>query len=183
MPELIAKDAYEGRAAVTKAGATLAPVAAGPVWSVALFPGGGAAVAGLLEPLGLAFPGPGQVVEQAGRRLVWTGRDQAFLFGDLPPGLDGAAAVTDQSGGWAGLSLTGPGAVAVLARLVAVDLRPAAFPVGRALRTGLNHMAAILRRSGEEAFEIWVFRSMERTAWHEMAEVLDHLEARAALAG
>lgn len=174
MPELIAKDPHEGRVAITRAGATLAPLPAGPIWSVALF-------AGRPALPGPAFPGQGEVLDTGAARLVWTGRDQAFVFGDLPEAWAGAAAVSDQSGGWAGVSLSGPGAVAALSRLVAVDLRPAAFAPGQVVRTGLNHLSAVILRTGDQAFEIWVFRSMARTAWHELAEVLNHLEARAAL--
>ena len=43
--------------------------------------------------------------------------------------------MTDQSDGWTVLALSGAAAVDVLARLVPVDLRLAAFPVGGALRT------------------------------------------------
>ncbi len=55
---------------------------------------------------------------------------------------------------------------------------PAAFPAGKVLRAPVNHMSAIvLRRT--EGVELWVFRSMARTLWHELTDVLDHLEARA----
>jgi heterotetrameric sarcosine oxidase gamma subunit len=181
VPELIAKGPFDGVEPLVMAGLTLAPVEDGPIWSIALLPGGAKAAAKALKPLGLAFPGPGGISEKAGLRLVWTGRDQAFLFGDLPAGLEGAAVVTDQSGGWAGVTLTGPGAARALGRLVAVDVRLAAFPVGGVVRTGLNHMSAVILRTGEDAFEIRVFRSMARTCWHELAEVLRHLGARAPL--
>ncbi len=89
----------------------------------------------------------------------------------MPEGLAGHAAVTDQSDGWAGVLLAGEaGRVAqALARLVPVDLRPAAFPAVRVLRAPVNHMSAIvLRRT--EGVELWVFRSMARTLWHELTE-------------
>jgi glycine cleavage system aminomethyltransferase T len=119
VPELIAKGPLDGVEPLVMAGLTLAPVEDGPITSIALLPGGAKAAAKALKPLGLAFPGPGGISEKAGLRLVWTGRDQAFLFGDLPAGLEGAAVVTDQSGGWAGVTLTGPGAARALGRLVA----------------------------------------------------------------
>ena len=67
----------------------------------------------------------------------------------------------------------------VLARLVPVDLRLAAFPVGRAVRPGLNHMNAVILRTGDHAFEIMVFRSMARTAWHEVETTMNMVAARA----
>ena len=126
--------------------------------------------------MGLSFPDPGTWAAKRAARIVWTGRDQALVMGADVPALEGAA-VTDQSDGWAGFSLTGPGAEAALARLVAVDLRAAAFPVGGAARAGLNHMSMVLLRTAAEAFEIYVFRSMARTAWHELAEVLGGIDA------
>ena len=179
MPELIAKPALD-QAPLTKAGVTLALLEAAPITSIALLPGGEKGLAKGLKTLGLAMPEPNTWAAKGAARIVWTGRDQAFLMGVPAPSLEGAA-ITDQSDGWAGLSLSGTLAVEALARLVAIDLRLAAFPTGRVARVGLNHMSMILLRSGEDAFEMFVFRSMARTAWHELAEVLDHLAARMAL--
>lgn len=172
MPELIAKSALDGRS-LTLGTVTLAEVEVGPITSVAVFPGGAKAVAKGLKTLGLAMPEPNRFSEKKGARIVWTGRDQAFLIGVVPPVLEGAA-VTDQSDGWAVLSVSGAAAVDVLARLVPVDLRLAAFPVGRAIRTQANHMNVVILRVGDHAFEILVFRSMARTAWHEL-ETTTHM--------
>lgn len=177
MPELIAKSALEGRS-LTLGGVTLAEVDVGPITSIALLPGGAKAVTKGLKPLGLSMPEPNSFAEKKGARIVWTGRDQAFLTGADCPTLEGAA-VTDQSDGWAVLALSGAAAVDVLARWVPVDVRLAAFPVGRALRTQLNHMNVILLRTGDYAFEIMVFRSMARTAWHELESATHMVAARA----
>ncbi|MFO1204137.1 MAG: sarcosine oxidase subunit gamma family protein [Tabrizicola sp.] len=177
MPELIAKSALEGRT-LTTGTVTLAEVDVGPITSIAVFPGGAKAVAKGLKALGLAMPEPNTVIEKKGARIVWTGRDQAFLIGVEPPALEGAA-VTDQSDGWAVLSVSGAGVADVLARWVPVDLRLAAFPVGRAVRTQLNHMNVVILRAGDHAFEIMVFRSMARTAWHEVETAMHMVQARA----
>ena len=155
----------------------MAEVEVGPITSVAVLPGGAKAVAKGLKTLGLAMPEPNSFAEKKGARIVWTGRDQAFLTGVEPPALEGAA-LTDQSDGWAALALTGAGAVDVLARLVPVDLRLAAFPVGRAIRTQLNHMNVMILRAGDHAFEILGFRSMARTAWHELETTMHMVAAR-----
>lgn len=176
MPELIAKSALDGRA-LTLGGVTLAEVDVGPITSVALFPGGARAVAKGLMALGLAMPAPNTFVEKNGARIVWTGRDQAYLMGEGPVTLDGAA-VTDQSDGWTVLALSGPAAVDALARLVPVDLRLSACPVGTALRTQLSHLNAVILRVGDYAFEIMVFRSMARTCWHEIEAALQRVAAR-----
>ena len=170
-----------GRAALTLAGVTLAEADLGQITSVAPFMGQDKALAGALKALGLSFPAPNQVSSKGDARLVWTGRDQAFLIGAAPQGLDGLAALTDQSDGWAALRLDGPGAGDVLARLYPLDLRAAAFPVGRVARAPLNHMSSILMRPGPQSFEMLVFRSMARTAWHEAEVAMRTLAARAAL--
>lgn len=178
MPEPIAKSALAGQAPLTLAETTLAEAPARAMTSIAPFPGQSAKVDAALKPLGLTFPAPNRQSTGASARLLWTGRDQAFLIGVAAPDLSGLAATTDQTDGWAGLVLSGPLATDTLSRLIALDLRDAAFPVGQTARTGLNHMSAILTRTGPVAWEIMVFRSMARTAWHELAEALEMQAAR-----
>ncbi len=178
MPELIAKTALSDKKPATFAGTTLAEADPGPVASIALFPGQEKALAKALKPM--VFPAPNSFTENGGVRLVWTGRDQAFLIGAEPPALDGIAAVTDQSGGWATLTVTGPVAAEALMRLVPLDLRPT-FAVGQAARAPLGHMQSVIFRTAADGFTVMVFRSMARTAWHEIEVALRSLAARAAL--
>lgn len=180
MPELIAKTALSGKKPLTFAATTLAEADPGPVASIALFPGQEKAIAKALKPL--TFPGPNSFVENGAARLVWTGRDQAFLLGAEPPVLEGIAAVTDQSGAWATLTLTGPAAADALMRLVPLDLRAMAFPVGQAARAPLGHMQSVIFRTAADSITLMVFRSMARTAWHEIEVALRSLAARGALA-
>jgi sarcosine oxidase subunit gamma len=183
VPELIAKSALAGHAPVTALQTTLSEGQAASITSIAPFPGRMAQVNAALAPLGLAFPAPNTQSIQGAARLLWTGRDQAFLIGAMAPAaLADHAAVTDQSDGWAILTLHGPAAGDALMRPVPLDLRASAFPIGRTARAPLNHMQAILTRTGPEAFEIMVFRSMARTAWAELAEALEVLAARARIA-
>ena len=180
MPELIAKSALEGQGPLTLGGVTLAEAVVGQITSIAVFAGKEKAVAKALKPLGLTFPEPNCWSVKGDARIIWTGRDQAFLTGVEPPMIEGAA-VTDQTGGWATLSVSGTAAVEALMRLVPLDLRLMAFPVGRAVRAPLNHMNAVLIRTGDYAFDLMVFRSMARTAWHELESAMQALEARAML--
>lgn len=180
MPELIAKSALSGHAPLTLLGTTLAEGHATPITSIAPFPGRMAQVKAALVPLGLAFPAPNTQSTHGDTRLLWTGREQAFLIGaQIPAALADHAALTDQTDGWAILTLQGPAAADTLMRPVPLDLRASAFPPGRTARAPLNHMQAILTRTGPEAFEVMVFRSMARTAWAELAEALEVLAARA----
>ncbi len=180
MPELIAKTALAGTKAFVVAGTTMAEVDHGRLTSIAPFPGQTDAVAKALEPLGFGFPAVNSFAENGGAIIAWAGREQAFLIGAECPDLSGIAAVTDQSGGWVSLSLQGPLAVQALARYVPMDLRLSAFPAGMAARTPLYHMSMVLLRVAEDGFRLMLFRSMARTAWHEIEVALKTLAARAA---
>lgn len=178
MPELIAKTALDGRAPLVIAGTTLSEVDPGPVTAIQPFPGQAKAVAKALKPLGLLFPAPNSFAVKGDAMIAWTGREQAFLIGADCPAMP--AALTDQSGGWASLALVGPLAVDALARYVPMDMRLAAFPVGTSVRTQLYHMPLVLMRLSDQEFRLMVFRSMARTAWHEIEVALRTLAARAA---
>ncbi|GHC48228.1 sarcosine oxidase subunit gamma [Neogemmobacter tilapiae] len=171
MPNLIAKSALFGQAPLTLGGVTLAEAPLGEMFSVA---GQGKALDKALGKLGLVMPAPNSCAVGTGGVIVWTGRDQAFLLGDGST-LAEVAAVTDQSDGWAHLTLEGD-FVAVLARLVPVDLR--GFGVGQALRVGLGHMQAVIFCTAAARADLLVFRSMARTAWDEIAHAMQHLAAR-----
>lgn len=174
MPDLIAKPAL-GQAPLTRAATTLVEADWTPIHSLAPYPGGEKALNSALKPLGLTFPKPACWTEKGTARIVWTGRQQAFLIGAAPPD-DLPAAVTDQSDGWVRLGLAGPQARAVLARLVPLDLRSAGK--GFAARSTLGHMPLILMAEAPEAFTLMTFRSMARSAWHDLSEALEKLEAR-----
>lgn len=181
MPELIAKSPLGGRLPLTLAGCTLSEGAPGAITSVAPYPGQVQPASAALAPLGLTFPGPNGSSRSNGARLLWAGRDLAFLIGAAAPeGLAAHAALTDQTDGWCQLTLTGAPAAEALMRLVPLDLRASAFPPGRSVRAPLNHMSMILHRT-EAGFDLYVFRSMARTAWHEIEETLAMLAARQAL--
>lgn len=180
MPDLIAKSPLAGQVPLTLGQTTLAEAPMTTITAIAPFPNKGKAVDAALKPLGLTFPAPNSQSTKGEARLIWTGRDQAFLIGPEAPDFGDAAATTDQSDGWTILTLSGPLARDTLARLVPLDLRDAAFPVGAVARSGLNHMALILTRTAEASYEIMTFRSMARTAWHELAEALETQNARLA---
>ena len=170
MVDLIAETAVTGLP-VTHGRATLAAFDPGLVTAIAPYPG-------RVVP---GFPAPGQVLAAGGGRMVWAGRDTAFLLGAPAPDLGDLAAVTDQSDGWAWVSLSGRDAVAVLARLTALDLRPAGFPPGSSARATINHLQVLLIRTAPDGFQIAGFRSMARTLVHELDSAMKAVAARAAL--
>jgi heterotetrameric sarcosine oxidase gamma subunit len=167
VPELIAKLPL-GVAPVTHGQVTLAEWPLPRMTSVSPFEGQDKAVAKVLKSMGLVFPAPNRT----------SVADDVTL---IPGPLAANCALTDQSDGWAAFTLTGPQAEAVLARLIPLDLRSAAFAVGHAVRTPLNHMNMILWRTGPSAFTLLVFRSMARTAWHEIADAMQMVAARDAV--
>ena len=178
MPELIAKSPLAGQAPAHHGTVILSEAQPGPITSVAPYTGKEKAVVRALKPLGLGFPAPNSVLENGPARIAWTGRGQAFLIGlPAPEALAAAAALTDQSDGWACLRLVGTGWWDVLARLVPMDLRPAIFGPGAAARVPLGHMNALLLRAGE-GVEVFVYRSMARSAWHEIETAMIRLAAR-----
>ena len=180
MPELIAKSPLAGVWPVAYGGLRLSEHLLGPVTSIAILPGQDKAVARGLKPLGLTFPAPNTFTTTGDASFVWTARNQAFLIGITPPTTTGAA-LTDQSDGWAALRLEGPTAPDALMRLYPLDLRLQSFPQGAAARAPLNHMQSILMRTAPYAFDILVFRSMARTAWHEIDAAMKTLGARLSL--
>lgn len=179
MPKLIAISPLADRAPIRIGACGLAEADPGPITSVAAFTGKDKALATALKAAtGLAPTGPNRFTAKGPARMVWTARGQAFLIGVPAPDLSGIAAVTDQSDGWVCLRVEGPAAETVLTRLYPIDLRLRAFEVGHAARTPLNHLMSVLMRSGAETFDILVFRSMARTAWHEIETAMRGVAAR-----
>lgn len=174
MGKLVAKSPLSGT--VEHAGLALQSPDLGQITSVAPFSGQADAVGKALK--GLGFPPPNRFLTKGPDRIVWTGRDQAFLIGDLPAGLAGLAALTDQSDGWICLALTGADAADCLMRLIPLDLR--AMQPGDAARAPLGHMQSVIMRL-EAGFELLVFRSMAQTAWHEIETAMKALAARQAV--
>lgn len=156
---------------------TVAEAEVGAITSVTPFEG--ASKAAMERALGLAFPPPNQTAGDAARRIVWVGQGEALLIGPAPdPALSAHAAVVDQSDAWAIVTLSGAGGDAALARLVPVDLRLRAFPVGATIRSRLGHMNASITRTGEDVFLIAVFRSMAATLVHDLETALAAVAAR-----
>jgi heterotetrameric sarcosine oxidase gamma subunit len=180
VPEFIAKPPL-GHTPLTIGQASLAAWPLPQMTSVAPFQGQDKAMAKVLKAMGLTFPAPNQSVTKGDAALIWTGRGQAFLLGADPAPLAGIAAQTDQTDGWAAFTLQGPHVTDILPRLIPLDLRPPAFPVGRTARTALNHMNLILWRTAPYSFTLMVFRSMAQTAWHEIEGAMRTVAARAAL--
>jgi sarcosine oxidase subunit gamma len=175
---LLSRPVFEGLLPVAAEGLTLADATPARITSVAPLAGMEARVDAALRRLGLGWPAPNRATRKGTSACLWSGRGQAFLVGCEPAGLDGLAALTEQTDGWAVMQLTGKGAAEVLARLVPVDLRQQAFATGHVARAPVNHMMAVIERQGADAFRIFVFRSMAATAVHELSVAMRAVAAR-----
>ncbi len=178
MADLTATSPFAGaRLPQRFAGCTLEALPPAQITAVAPYPG---QLAALRQTLG-AFPGPGAVIAAAGGRLVWAGHALALAFdADMPQGSAEHAALSDQSDGWAGVSLRGTAAPMVLARLLPLDLRR--LPPGSSARSLLGHLPALILRPEALAFELWIWRSMVGSAMHDLTGAMQAVGARQALA-
>lgn len=134
----------------------------------------------------LDLPGPGRAAAWGDGLAIWAGLDRWLVRGpdsaEVARRLGAAAAVIDQSDGWAGLVLTGPAARDVLARLLPLDLDPAGFAPGAAAAAALRH-APCLALATAQGFELLVPRSYAAAAAEDLAEAMRAVAARAAIAG
>ena len=178
MVDLSAKSACAGLLPKEIGNVTLREDVFEAITSVAPLKGQEAAVSDALkEHMGAAFPKPNRATGKEGARVVWAGRGQAFVFGKPVPELAGAA-LTDQTDAWACVTLAGPDARHVLARLIPIDLGEAQFKRGHAARTLINHMTGLVYRSGADRYGLLVFRSMAGTLVHDLETAMEAVAAR-----
>ncbi len=167
MVRLVATDPFAGRLPLSGPGIAVSAADPGPMTLVMVRRGSAPRVAGL------PFPDPGRVsaAERGGKRLIWMAPGQALLTGAPPPaGRD--LALVDQSDGWAVARVAGPAGPEVLARLVPLDLRPAAFAPGTTARTLIGHMTGSVTRIDGDTLELMVMRSMAGTLVHDLGRAI-----------
>jgi len=181
--KLVEKTPAEGLLPLEINGISLTELVPAAITSLMPFDGQEAAASALLSSLlGMECPHPNRSTGRDGARAVWVGRGQIFVVGKaVDASVARHAALTDQSDAWAVFSLQGHGVEDVLARLTPLDLNRAVFKRGHAARSLLGHMSAVILRTGENTFEIMVFRSMARTAVHELETAMRAVAARDAL--
>lgn len=178
MADLIATPAFGTDLPVTTDGVVARATSYEAITSVAPFRGQEDAVsAALAAQVGAGLPAPNRAEGSATARVVWFGIGQVFVLGPKVAPI-AVAALTDQTDGWAGIALEGPSARDVLARLVPADLRGHVFAPGHVMRSPLGHMNALILRTGADAYEVMVFRSMAGTAVHDLATAMHAVAAR-----
>tara|TARA_R110002020_G_scaffold157241_2_gene339806 strand:- start:4128 stop:4667 length:540 start_codon:yes stop_codon:yes gene_type:complete len=176
--DLTAKTPCDGLLPVSHGPFTLTEIVPKALTSIAPFKGQAGAVSDTLQSAhGITLPSIGGATGNGSVQAIWFGQGQYLLTGPAPDGLDGIAAVTDQTDAWATVRLDGHEAAEVLARLVPVDMRPAMFPDGTSVRTLLGHMTVSITREGE-GYRIMAFRSMAVTLVHEIAGAMEAVAQR-----
>lgn len=166
-------------------GVTLSETAPGSIVQVAAWPGGEhAVIEAIARVTGLALgeqPGDGEVSKTAAAFGIGPGK---FLLVDeeegLEPKLSGGVpamigAVTDLSHGRTAIRVAGPKAEWVLSKLFAVNFAEPAFPAGHGVSTQHHEIFAQIQRTGQDQFDLYVFRSFARSFWHMLTRAAEEV--------
>ena len=131
---------------------------------------------GVFKALGLELPVALTVVANGEMSLQWLGPDEWLLIvpggqefaveQKLRDGLDGQhIQVVNVSGGQTLLELSGPNVREVLMKSTSYDVHPNNFPVGKAVGTVFAKSQLVIRRTGEETWELLIRRSFSDYWW------------------
>jgi sarcosine oxidase subunit gamma len=124
---------------------------------------------------GVGLPAAGKSSHGKSVAFHWCGAEQWYAIGDgfaegalyrdLKDALSGLASVSDQSHGRVIIRIAGPKARAVLAKGTPVDLHASQFAIGDSAVTQMAHVGVHLIRTGDDAFELSVFRGFSANFW------------------
>ena len=131
-------------------------------------------IAAVAKGLGLDLPGPGRASDSAPYAALWLGPDQWLVMveGDadqdiaaaLEAAFGPAASITEQTGGWVRLDVTGPGLPALFERLCAIDT--AAMEPDQGTRTVIEHLGCYVICISAEQFRLFGPRSSAGSLHH-----------------
>lgn len=131
---------------------------------------------GCLNVLGVALPlQPLSSVQDGDISVRWLGPDEWLVvmpMDQLYPvekalraEVTGHYSLVNVSGGQTLLTLSGKNAVDVLKKSTVLDLHPSKFPVGKVAGSVFAKSSAVIRRTGEESWELVVRRSFADYLW------------------
>jgi methylglutamate dehydrogenase subunit D len=164
VPDTLIREPFLGGYAGSFGETTLAEVTDLALVSIAVPLGGRDALDAALDAAwGASIVAPGRTAgsSDGATRLIGLAPDLLLAVLPHPDGLAapaitdrlGATAyVTEQSDNWVILRLAGPAARPALERICPIDLHPAAFPEGRAARTMMEHLGAIVVHEAPDTF-------------------------------
>ena len=90
--------------------------------------------------------------------------------------LSGVGYPVDQTHNWVALSLSGPLARAALERICAVNLHRDAFAIDKAERTVMEHLSAIIVRTGEDEFLLMSASSSAKSFLHAVETSINYVQ-------
>jgi len=133
--------------------------------------------AALEAATGCAMPDMRRSSEAGDNRALWMSTDEVMVFCDwaAAPGVveafmekagDAHVLALDVSDARAVFAVSGAKAWRVLAKGAPVDLAPGRFEVGEVRRTRIATVAAGIVKTGDEAFEVFCFRSYAEYMWN-----------------
>jgi sarcosine oxidase subunit gamma len=130
--------------------------------------------AGIVKPAKAGFGcGPGRflLIDQAER-----------LAERLAEAIDmETGTVTDLSHGRTAIRIAGPKAEWVLSKFFALDFALTAFPLGAGKAAQHHDILAQIQRTGEEQFDLYVFRSLARSFWKTLCHAAEEVGYEAAV--
>ncbi|MCL6707286.1 hypothetical protein M8R20_09770 [Pseudomonas sp. R2.Fl] len=130
-----------------------------------------------LKDVSLRAAGPGEWLVVSEEAVA------ASLARDLAAIGEDVLYAADQSDGRVAIRLTGPNVRKILAKCLAVDLHPDAFPLGASTPTQCCHTAANLARTGEDTFDLVLMRSYAGHVFEEIVEMGREYAMTAGFAG
>ncbi|QPC94276.1 sarcosine oxidase subunit gamma [Mesorhizobium sp. INR15] len=132
---------------------------------------------------GVAAPETPKAINVADATLIWSGPDQFFVLSKGGRhGIDAlgqmfslSASLSDQSHARVLISISGTKSRAMLAKLSSIDLHAAAFAIGAAATTSMDHTSVTLWRGndgvdGQAVFNLLVFATFGESLWHMMLD-------------
>jgi len=157
------------------AGVRLVETRPGSIVQLAAWPGREAdAIAAIRSVAGIALVDGAGAGEVKGGRSAFGFAPGRFLVVDQAEGMGASLAaaitadtgsVTDLSHGRTAIRISGPKAQWVLAKFFALDFSLTAFPLHAGRSASHHDVFAQIQRTGENQFDIYVFRSFARSFW------------------
>ena len=139
-------------------------------------------------PFGLTLPAAGNCAMQDDYTAFWTSPDQWIITAENLGETDFAATVqnevpnarlTEQTDGWVAFEITAETDDQIGAVLTRVaNLPQSDVAVGKAVRTGFDHMTIFLVRRSENQVTVMVMRTLAVTLWHALEIILQRLEVQ-----
>ncbi|MEH6652045.1 MAG: sarcosine oxidase subunit gamma family protein [Motiliproteus sp.] len=132
-------------------------------------------VNGFAEVMGFTLPGSMQSVEVGDSSIRWIAPDEWMLIVPaaeafsleqrLRDVITGHFSIANVSGGQTVLMLSGKDAVNVLKKSTGYDFHDSNFPVGKVVSTTFAKAQAVIRRTGEQKWELVIRRSFSDYLW------------------